>query len=253
MAKSTYLDNLINDRLPKNNSRYLSSLWDTYGDNTYTTYRFNTLNNFTNEEFVTVMGSDYLNNINTNQTVLNMNDPALARITLNTEYLPINRISRNMQNTLQNVENTLRYPAEYLPARITSIKGNSVVSIPILFPASFSRSLSASFAKENPIGSDKPIMAYSYTDAEEIPFEFDALADYLPAGFNSLKSYVGAILDILRPGKSGNIVQEPTVQVLFADMSFKGVCTSISVAYDNLFNNKSFVHAKISCQFTKLD
>ena len=95
-------------------------------------------------------------------------------------------------------------------------------------------------------------MAFSYTDAEEIPFEFDALADYLPYGYNTLKEYVDDILNILQPRRSNSVIYEPTVIVEFADIRFKGICQSINISYDNVYNYKSFVHATISCSFTKL-
>lgn len=251
MAKSSYLDNLINGSTPSQYKiRYLSELWNSGVLNNYDTYRYSITNNFSNEIAVAIAGSDYLNNLNTNQTVLNMQNPYLAGITLNSEFLPINRMSEAIASK---TAMTIKAPADYLPATITAIK-NGVASktIPILFPISFARSRSASFAKENPVGSTVPIMAYSYTDAEEIPLEFDALADYLPDGFSSLKEYVDAVFDILQPRKSNNVVYEPTVAVEFADVVFKGICTNVNVNYDNLYNYKSFAHAKISCQFTRL-
>ena len=45
MAKSSYLDNLINNRLPVVNDRYLSNLWNSYNTNTYYTY-FNSSEEF---------------------------------------------------------------------------------------------------------------------------------------------------------------------------------------------------------------
>lgn len=251
MAKSSYLDRLITGKLPNNvyESRYLSELWNNDVLTPYNSYRYSITNNFTNEVAIAVAGSDYLNNINNNQTVLNMSDPYLSAITLNNEFLPVNRITSTAGNSTLNI----KAPADYLPARITAIKGGVASrSIPILFPLSFSRSLSASYAKENPVGSTKPIMAYSYTDGEEIPIEFDALADYLPEGYTSLKDYIEEVLNILRPRTSENVIHEPTVIVEFADMTFRGVCTNINITYDNVYNYRSFVHAKISCQFTRL-
>lgn len=253
MAKSSYLDNLINNKLSMTKPRYLSELWDTYSDNTYDTYRFSALNNFTNEVLIEITGSDYLNNLNTNQSVLNMNNPMLSKITLNSAFLPAVRRNNISGATQKKTATSIKLPPEYLPARITSVKGSITRTIPILFPASFSRSMSAHFAKENPVGSVIPIVAYSYTDAEEIPFEFDALSDYLPSDFHSLNEYVEAILDILRPSHNADgVIFEPTVIVEFADMYFKGICNSVSINYDNVYDYKSFVHARISCQFTKL-
>lgn len=257
MAKSSYLDNLINNKLPVNNNRYLSNLWADYGNNSYYTYFNSMINNFTNEQIVALTSDDYLNNLNTNQSVLDMSYYFIEKVTLDPRYLPV-RTTSNIPGIIGNDligrgYNTILAPKDYLPATITSINPvGANLTIPILFPASFSRSISANFAKENPVGSDRPIMAYSYTDAEEIPFEFDALADYLPEGFSSLKSYVDAIISILKPRKSNNVIYEPTVRVTFADMSFEGVCTSVGISYDNVYGNKSFVHAKINCQFTRL-
>lgn len=251
MAKSSYLDNLINNKLTNMSNRYLTNLWDSYGNTGYT-YFNNRLASFTNDEIIALTSSDYLNNLKTNQTVLDMTNPVLSSITLNTQYLPINRNNTNYDYSKRDLFNGKIAPPEYLPARITSIKGGSIITIPILFPSSFSRSISASFAKENPVGSDKPIMAYSYTDAEQIPFEFDALADYLPEPYTSLKGYVEDIISILKPGKTNNIIHEPTVEVTFADITFRGICNSINISYDNVYGYKSFVHAKISCQFTRL-
>lgn len=260
MAKSSYIDNLINGASPSAyRDRYLTELWRTNSVNSYDTYRYSITNNFSNEIAIAVAGSDYLNNLRTNQTVLDMQDPYLSSITLNTQYLPIER--NNMKNTYIDPDTgkevpydiSITAPPDYLPATITPVKnGIKGTPIPILFPLSFSRSISASFAKENPVGSTTPIMAYSYTDAEEIPIEFDALADYLPRGFTTLKQYVDAVIDLLMPEKSNSVIYEPTVIVEFADMSFKGVCTSVNVSYDNVYNYKSFVHARLSCQFTKL-
>ena len=267
MAKSSYIDNIINTQAGTN-YRYLSELWNSNSLNTYDTYQYSITNNFSNTIDVAIASSDYLNNLDTNQTVLNMSNNYLSSVTLNPNYLPV----KNPNNPLGmqyskfdfvdgkrdekgNIIPGTIMPADYLPAYISSIKGSTSYVIPVLFPKSFSRSISASFAKENPVGSTTPIVAYSYTDAEEIPFEFDALADYLPTGFSTLKQYVDAIINILKPSISGseqNIINEPTVIVEFADMRFEGICTSVNVSYDNVYNYKSFVHASISCQFIRL-
>ena len=261
MAKSSYLENLINNKLPKNvyESRYLSELWDSITDAPYTTYRNSLVNSFSEEVAVAVAGSDYLNNLRTNQTVLDMRDPVLQSVTLNPQYLPITEKTFIDKNFNSKISQAIKAPPGYLPARITSIKGGTYGKmIPILFPKSFSRSISASFAKENPVGSVTPIMAYSYTDAEEIPIEFDAIVDYLPDGYTTLSSYVDEVINILKPRINGSVVYEPTVLVEFADIRFKGICTSINISYDNLYTgasekSSSFVHAVISCQFTKLN
>ena len=252
--KSTYLNNLINGNLTGNyNSKYLSNIWANNSSGNYNTYRYNILNNFTNENPSMLTAEDYLYNLKTNQTVFDMSNPIYARVTLDSSYLPIALKETHKPESANNdFYQQLKMPADYLPARITSVKGSITRTIPILFPISFSRSIRAQFAKENPIGSTLPIVAYSYTDAEEIPLEFDALADYLPASYNTLKEYIDDIIDILKPQKTNNIIYEPTVVVEFADMYFKGICNSVSISYDNIYNYKSFVHARISCQFTKL-
>ena len=256
MAKSSYLDNLINNSLPANlyRYRYLSELWEMNSTNAYISYRNGFVNGLSDDVEISVTGSDYLNNIATNQTVINMSNPKLATITLDKEYLPRVRQRRAINNNLQNkLTMDIKVPADYLPASITSVKGGSSHTIPILFPKTFSRSISANFAKENPIGSSTPIVAFSYTDAEELPFEFDALADYLPNGYSSLKEYVDDILSILQPKRSSSVIYEPTVIVEFADIRFKGICQNINISYDNVYNYRSFVHATISCSFTKLN
>lgn len=256
MSKSKYLDNLINNKLPSNTRvRYLSELWNINSDNTYNTYRFNRLNNFTDEELYLITGSQYLNDSsNINQTVTDgMNSTLFSTITLNPQFLPIANVNDRSRFDLTKFNDSIKLPPEYLPASITAVKGGvSSRTIPILFPTSFSRSINATFAKENPVGSTQAIMAYSYTDSEQIPLEFDALADYLPEGYTTLNEYVEEILNILQPRKSNDTIFEPTVIVEFADIRFSGVCTSVNVSYDNVYNYKSFVHARISCQFTKL-
>ena len=261
MAKSSYLDNLINNKLPKNTyeNRYLTELWNIIDNTPYNSYKNSLVNSFSDEVVVAVTGSDYLNNLNTNQTVLDMSNPWLSTVTLDSNYLPIVRTRRRISNkTMSDITNPIKTPPGYLPAFITAYKGGKErQTIPILFPAGFSRSISANYAKENPVGSSKPIVAYSYTDAEEIPFEFDALADYLPEQYATLKDYVEDILNILKPEYGSNkdklgTVYEPTVVVQFADMKFTGICNSINVTYDNIYNYKSFVHARISCSFTRL-
>ena len=193
MAKSSYLDNLINNKLPKNvyEDRYMSELWNIVSALPYSSYRNSLVNNLSDDKIIAITGSDYLNNLNTNQTVLDMQSSFLSKITLDDRYLPVKKIeegTRTIGDRMQGLLSTnMRVPANYLPASITAYKGGAAArTIQVLFPASFSRSISSSFAKENPVGSTKPIMAFSYTDAEEIPFEFDALADYLPEPYTTL-------------------------------------------------------------------
>lgn len=257
MAKSSYIANLINNKLPSDTykNRYLTELWDINSVNTYSSYKNSILNNFTNEVSTIITESDYLNSqISINQTVSDLiKSPNAAMVTLDTKYLPVSKLQETMKYSLAGKDFKFKCPANYLPATITSIKGGKVGrTIPILFPSSFSRTITASFAKENPVGSDMPIVAFSHTDAEQIPLEFDALADYLPDDFTTLSEYIEEIISILKPNISNNIVQEPRVVVEFADIKFTGICDSINISYDNVYNYKSFVHAKIQCNFTRL-
>lgn len=257
MARSTYLDNLINGNLPIiPRSTYINRVWRDTTDITVSPVTSSIFNNLTNSIDYILMGSDYLNNLNyirRQNLVFNMSSTYVGNITLDNRYLPVELKSRGTDYTNSYKDNlTISAPPEYLPATITRTTNGLVKVIPILFPKSFSRSMQASFAKESPVGSITPIVAYSYTGPESIPLEFDALSDYLPQGYKTLNEYVEDILSLLKPRRANNTIYEPTVTVSFADISFQGICESVSISYDNVYDYKSFTHAVINCQFTKL-
>jgi len=262
MAKSTYLDNLINGKLPDTiHSTYLNRLWRNLTDGTISPVTSSIFTSLTNDIDYILIGSDYLNSLSSNiknNLVTDMSSTYMGNITLDKRYLPIEARQTVGQNKDSNAPGNSRYnlsintPPEYLPAIITRTTNGENKNIPILFPKSFSRSIQANFAKESPVGSTSPITAYSYTGAESIPIEFDALSDYLPAGYNTLNEYVEDIISLLKPKVTNSTIFEPTVTVTFADISFSGICESVSISYDNLYDYKSFTHAIISCQFTKL-
>ena len=264
MSKSSYLDNLIKGALPIiPRSAYLNKLWSDTTNVKITPMTSSIFDNLSNTTEYKITNSSYLNDKNNFKAeakfgLNSMSKNIISKITLNDEYLP-----KTSKNKTTNSPGSSRYkmsitaPPDYMPASITRIRGSESKTIQILFPKSFSRSIQAAFAKENPVGSDTPIVAYSYTNAEQMPLEFDALADYLPEGYNSLNEYVEDIIEILKPKKESKIIYEPTVTVQIADITFSGICESVSINYDTLFNgtnnsSSSFVHAVISCNFTKL-
>lgn len=259
MAKSSYLDNLINGTLPIiPRSTYINKLWRETTNSTVTHPASSIFTNLTNSSIYTLMGSNYLNDLSNmvrNQVTSGLPKNYTSVITLDNRYLPI---SRELKKDFDNFgdgsyRDKIIAPPGYLPASITrTTVGMKQKEIPILFPKSFSRSIQASYAKENPVGSTRPIVAYSFTNAEQIPLEFDALADYLPNGYTTLNEYVEDIISILKPGSSNSAITEPTVTVTLADISFQGICESISINYDNVYGDKTFTHAVISCNFTKL-
>lgn len=260
MSKSSYLDNLIKGNLPINpRSTYINNIWRETTGTKVSPPTSSIFTNLGNEVTIALMNSNYLydlTNAYKNNLVVNMNSTAYSMsITLDKRYLPVTAENKN-KNAPGNSKYGLSIvaPPEYLPATITRTTAGERHEIPILFPKSFSRSIQASFAKENPVGSTLPITAYSYTNAESIPLEFDVLADYLPTQYKDkgLNAYIEDIISILKPKKSNSTIYEPTVTVSFADISFQGICESVSVNYTNLYDYKSFTHAVIDCQFTKL-
>lgn len=183
-----------------------------------------------------------------NQTIVDDYLINLGTVTLDQAYLPIKTI--NQESLLNQHVIIANYP-DYLPASITVYHDNVKSGFfPLLFPQSFQESLSASFIKESPVGSAYPIVAYSHTGETTIPIQFTALAEYLPGGFNTLRSYIEGLKDMVRPKYSGDIVKSPTVLVQFADVVFEGVCNSMNVAYSQVYGNKSFIKADIDCSFT---
>lgn len=188
-----------------------------------------------------------------------MMDPAATangKITLNHNYLDRDKLVEEGEKSL--APSSITTPPGYLVAHIVIRKGGEdFKDIPILFPGTFSNSISASYATESPVGGIQPIIAFNNTDAESFPFSFVALSDYLPSGYTSLKSYLEALKEMVKPGyqktATSNLVKAPTVWLFFADYAIHCVCKSISITYDEIYNNNSFVKANISCEFTKID
>lgn len=253
MAKSRYLERLMNNQLDKNaNRNYITDMWSSSEVRTVSS---SYLNSLTNNSDILINDNVYLNSLgvyqaNTNQTVTDTQYNYANLITVDRAYLPTVNPNRNKID--RNYTNKIATPPNYLAASITSRRGTETRTIQVLFPKSFSRNINASFSKYNTTGSTQPIMAFNYTDGESIPMVFDAVLDYLPAGYTSLKDYVNDIMNILKPQITGDVVNEPTVVVRLADVAFEGVCTSVSVDYDNLYGDNTFVHATINCQFVKL-
>ena len=191
-------------------------------------------------------------NISWDNTVQTITDPYLSnggKVTVNKNYLPTTRFTNSRGKSLSSIT----APPDYLTAMITLFRGsNKIMEIPVLFNATISNSISASYVKESPVGSSSPIVAFNYTGEETFPFSFVALAEYLPSGFSSLKSYVEAIKEIVKPGYSDNLVLAPYVILTFADISVKCICESVSVSYDQIYNTNSFAKADIQCSFTKI-
>lgn len=188
-------------------------------------------------------------------TVQTVTDPYLTyggKVTVDKNFLPIEKMNADYLNL-----SSITAPPNYLTAEIILYRsGDEVRKIPILFDATISNSISANYTKEHPIGSSNPIVAFNYTGEETFPFSFVALADYLPTGFNTLRSYIDAIKEMVKPSYSDSIVKSPYVLLNFADISVKCICESISINYDNIYNsdnkNGSFAKANIQCQFTKI-
>ena len=189
-------------------------------------------------------------NQNSNQSVM---DPFLTnnyKVNLNEYYNPINKIKLD---TTLNERFKINAPAGYLPSEISIYHGGKLSNkVPILFPESFSESLSASYASESPVGSDRPIIAFSNTNAKKVPFTFIALADYLPEGFTSLKQYLNTIQTMCRPKYEGQTVLSPSVLLTFVNLKYEAVCDDIQIGYSTVYGNKQFVMATLSCTFTIL-
>lgn len=191
-------------------------------------------------------------NISWDNTAQTITDPYLnygGKVTVNKNYLPIARISEE----LLNLHSSITAPPDYLTARITLFRGSDKIrEIPVLFNATISNSISASYVKESPIGSSEPIIAFTATGEETFPFSFVALSDYLPDGFSSLRAYVDAIKEMVKPSYSDSIVKSPYILLTFADISVKCICESIDISFDPIYNKNSFVKADIRCSFTKI-
>lgn len=186
---------------------------------------------------------------NENQTITDPFLTDLGRTTLNSYYTPIKTI-RNDSRAL-NQPLFISTPPGYLPCKIDLYYGGSFYkTIPVLFPETISEQLSTNFIKESPVGSTYPITAFSNAQPTTVPVTFFALADYLPSGYTSLRSYLNDLKLMCKPRYSGNIVYSPSVRVTFSDISFYAVCDSLTIDYDQVYNNRSLVKANVSCQFT---
>lgn len=251
-SKSRFLEDLINNRLnPETN--IVDALWSNGVDIEYNIMTPSIVDNLTSDaSVITNSGSTWLNALgvfqkNTNKTVTDTTLTTLNQVTTDRNAIPTTRQFVKKQYTF----NTL--PPSHLVCTLTANHGGTITEIPVLFPRSLSRSLTASFSKQNPVGSNHAIMAYSHTDSETIPFSFDVLSEYLPSGINSFNDYVDKIMSILKPTYAGSVVKEPRVTFEIADLKFSCVCTSANINYDMLFQSNSFVHATIDVQLTRIE
>mgnify|MGYP001851787487 CR=1 FL=1 len=195
---------------------------------------------------------EFLDNLGTwtneNQTI---SDPFLnqfGKVSMNSYYNPIKTIRTN---AVLNQHTFISTPPGYMPCKIDLYyEGAYYKTIPILFPESISENLSTNFAKESPVGSTYPIVAFSSSQPSTIPISFIALADYLPTGYPTLKSYINDIKLLCKPRYAGDFVQSPSVKITYSDIVFYGVCDSIDIQYDSIYGNNSLVKANISCSFT---
>lgn len=223
MASSTYLNRARRD-IPTSNS-FTSTSFDSFNTNSFSSTWDNTAH-----------------------VIIDPNITDGYKITVNKNYLPSNHFESSNISV-----SSIKTPPGYLTAHIAIYKGSTkTADIPVLFPGTLSNSISASFARSNPVGSNKPIIAYEHTDAESFPFNFVALADYLPVGYTSLNAYIEALKEMVRPSYSGNTVLSPHVILYYADIVIECVCTNINVQYADYYGTNSFVKADISCEFTKI-
>lgn len=188
---------------------------------------------------------------NKNQTYTDTSLRKLGKVTLNSYYSPIRRIKNN--NQYLNSHAFIATPPGYMRCNIQLYYGGSPDhNIPMLFPESISESISANFVKESPVGSTNPIIAFSNTQPQEFSIQFTALADYLPTGYSTLRQYIEDIKTMCKPRyqNQNNLVLAPSVLVSYSDISFYGVCDSVSVEYEPVYNVNSMVVAKVNCSFT---
>lgn len=171
----------------------------------------------------------------------------ISQVTLNKNYLPI---VTPPEDTAPKYGSKLEHPS-YLTSLITVFHaGQKTREIPILFASGVSESLSASFVKENPVGSTYPITAFANTQSHQISVDFIALSDYLPTGYSSLKEYIDALKTMVKPKNDGQYVKGPEISFTLADLKVYGICDSISISYDNLYGSNTFLKAEIQCQIT---
>lgn len=199
-----------------------------------------------NDNFINNLGSvDY--EALKNQTLVDPFINNMTSRTLNSNYYP-HKYIRPVRNSS---DNKISAPPGYLPCELTIYYGGVYYdTIPLLFPQSISESHSANYAKESPVGSDFPIVAFSNSQPSTITLNFVALSDYLPSKYRALEDYIEAVKMMTKPKYTGNIVKSPSVQLKFSSLTFTGVCDSISISYATVYNNNSLVKADIDCQFT---
>lgn len=153
-----------------------------------------------------------------------------------------------------------------LPCSLTVFWGGlhsrESIDIPVVFPQSITESINSNFVKESPVGSTFPIIAFSNTDPQDVSLSFTAVSDFLPSGYTSLRQYVNAVKSMCKPRYSGNIVLAPSVVVRYSDITFYGICNSVSVEYEDVYagkytdfekntaDNISLVVARFNCSFT---
>lgn len=182
-------------------------------------------------------------------------DPYLSDmgvVTLNKDHLPI--ASSHAIDLRDKYKGSLmvRTSPGYINAEIKIYyAGSCYYTIPILFPESASESYGATYVKESPVGSSTPIVAFANSNATTINLTFKALSDHLPTLYNNFSEYIDAIKHMTIPKTSGSHVMGPTVTVTIANLSFSGVCDSVSIDYQNLYGDKTYTMADITCQFTK--
>ena len=213
------------------------------------TYRDKYLDKLGRVEGVVSYTDDYLSALgvyNPNQTYADTLLTSLGLVTLNSYYTPIRRIQENLK-----YKRTINKSADYLPCKIdVYFGGQYYYTLPIVFPQSLAESISANFIKESPVGSTLPIVAFSNTEPQDFSMTFTATKDYLPAGYSSLRDYVQSVKAICKPRYNGNIVLAPSVRITYSDIVFSGVCNSVSVEYEDVYDNKSMVVARFNCSFT---
>lgn len=266
-SKSKYLNELIDNTL-KPSTNIIDAMWEkTPNKNSIISeYAFDSISTNSN---TLIYDDAWLNGLdifetNTNHTV---NDTSttykVQQITKDLTALPVTHNFNNLKASSYRFNGSLPGIAgKYTICTLTPYKGTTKgTPIDVLFAKDFSRSLSASFSKQNPIGSSNAIMAYAYTDSENIQLTFDCLSEYLPTAYQNsgLATYVEDILGVLKPTISNNVIKEPRVNLSFAGLSMNCICNSATVNYDNLYDNLSdtkkryFAHATINVSLTRLD
>lgn len=197
-----------------------------------------------NDHFLNELGSQ----VNPNQTIADPFLNNLSQTMLYNSYVPIKQIRRD---PVLSSHNKISTPPGYLNCSISLYyAGVYDRTFQILFPESISESISANFTKESPVGSTYPITAFSNTGEQKVPMSFVVLSDYLPDGYSSVRAFIKDLKLMCKPKYSGSIVKSPSVQITFGDITFYGVCESISVEYANVYGNNSMVKATVSCDFT---